>query len=308
MSAQVNKGTVATRTRTSSSRPGDHWYEGLLYLLPGFLIYSLFILYPAASTLWYSFHEWSGIGQATWIGLGNYARLLTDSLFWTALGNNLLFLVFYTLIPISIGLVLAAILHQRRLRGATAYRTLLFLPQILPGALIGVIWRWMYNPVFGPINAFLKTIGLGALAQPWLGDFQLALPSVGLVASWYFYGFCMAVFVAGIQKIDTSLYDAARIDGANENQQFWHVTLPGLRQEVAVVLIFTFIAALKVFDLVFVTTRGGPGNQTLVASLYLYRNAFQRSAVGYGAAVAVIITLLVIVATLFLRRFQKAAQ
>lgn len=307
MSRQARQASTP-RTRVSTARPGDRPYEGLLYLLPAFLVYSLFILYPAASTFWYSFHEWSGIGRATWIGLGNYVRLLQDALFWKALSNNLFFLVFYTLIPIFIGLVLAAILNQRWLRGAMAYRTLLFLPQILPGALIGVIWRWMYNPVFGPINQFLRAVGLERFAKPWLGDFNLALPSVGFIASWYFYGFCMAVFVAGIQKIDGSLYDAARIDGANEGQQFLHVTLPGLRREIAVVLIFTFIAALKVFDLVFVTTRGGPGNETLVASLYLYRNAFQQSAVGYGATVAVVLTLLVIGATLVLRRFQEWAE
>lgn len=307
MNTRVND-QRSPRVRVSTARPGDRWYHGVAYLLPGFLIYSLFVLYPAASTLWYSLHEWSGIGQATWIGFANYRRLIEDPLFWTALVNNIQFLAFYTVIPILIGLILAAILNQSWLRGATTYRMLLFLPQILPAALIGVIWRWIYNPAFGPLNKFLESVGLGGLAKPWLGDFNLALPSVGLVASWYFYGFCMAVFVAGIQKIEPSLYDAAKIDGANSSQQFWHVTLPGLRHEIAVVLIFTFVAALKVFDLVFVTTRGGPGNETLVASLYLYRNAFQQSAVGYGATVAVAITLLVVVAAVILRRFQEAME
>jgi raffinose/stachyose/melibiose transport system permease protein len=204
--------------------------------------------------------------------------------------------------------VLASLLSQRWLRGALVYRTLLFLPQVLPMVLIGVIWRWMYHPIFGPINESLRAVGLGALARPWLGDFDWALASVGFVASWYFYGFCMVVFVAGIQKIDQSLFDAARVDGANELQQFLHVTIPGLRREIFVVLTFTFIAALKVFDLVFVTTRGGPGNETLVASLYLYRNAFQQNLVGYGAAVAVVITVVVVVIALLLRRWQEAGE
>lgn len=298
----------SARARGKSSRPGDRWYEGYLYLLPGFVVYSAFILIPAAMTLYYSLFRWSGVGDRLWVGVNNYARLLSDSLFWKALGNNALFLVFYTVIPIFIGLVLAAVLQQPWLKGTGTFRVLLFLPQILPGALIGVIWRWLYNPAFGPINQFLRSVGLGGVARPWLGDFTWALPSVGFMAAWYFYGFCMAVFVAGIQKIDTSLYDAAKIDGANERQQFWYLTLPSLRGEIAVVLIFTFIAALKVFDLVFVTTRGGPGNQTLVASLYLYQNAFQQSAVGYGAAVAVVITIVVILATLGLRRFQEGSQ
>lgn len=296
------------RARGKFSRPGDRWYEGYIFLLPGFLIYAAFVLVPACMTLFYSFFKWSGVGEPLWVGIGNYARLLNDPLFWKALSNNALFLLFYTIVPIFIGLVLAAILQVKWLKGAGAFRVLLFLPQILPGALIGVIWRWLYNPAFGPINKFFNAVGLGSLARPWLGDFAWALPSVGLVAAWYFYGFCMAVFVAGIQKIDSSLYDAANIDGANDRQQFWYVTLPSLRSEIGVVLIFTFIAALKVFDLVFVTTRGGPGNQTLVASLYLYQNAFQQSAVGYGAAVAVMVTVVVILATLLLRRFQGSSE
>jgi raffinose/stachyose/melibiose transport system permease protein len=286
-------------------RPGDRWYHGWIYVLPGFVVYAYFILYSAASTFWYSFHEWRGVGEAQWAGLANYARLLAEPMFHKALLNNFFFVIFYTLIPIFIGLILASVLSPRWLKGALVYRTLLFLPQILPMVLIGVIWRWMYHPVFGPINESLRGLGLAGLARPWLGDFDWALPSVGLVASWYFYGFCMVIFVAGIQKIDLSLYDAAKVDGANELQQFRHVTLPGLRREIFVVLIFTFIAALKVFDLVFVTTRGGPGNETLVASLYLYRNAFQQNLVGYGAAIAVVITLLVISISLLLRRWQE---
>jgi len=299
--------TASKKPRVYTSlHPGDRWFDGLPYLLPGFSFYALFVLYPFSLTIWYSFHEWSGVGKSTWVGLQNYSRLLQDQLFWHALLNNLFFLVFYTLIPLFIGLVLAAVLNQHWLRGAAAYRALLFLPQILPMALIGVIWRWLYNPAFGPISRALQGLGLSGLVRPWLGDFTWALPSVGIIASWYFYGFCMAVFVAGIQKIDTSLYDAAAIDGAGSSAQFRHVTLPGLRPEIGVVLIFTFIAALKVFDLVFVTTRGGPGDQTLVASLYLYSNAFQRSAVGYGATIAVAITVLVVGAALLLRRFQES--
>jgi raffinose/stachyose/melibiose transport system permease protein len=291
-----------------AARPGDRWYHGWLFLLPALVLYAFFILYSAGSTLWYSFHTWRGVGDAQWVGLANYARLLGEPTFLKAVVNNLTFAGFYTLVPLFVGLVLASVLSQPWLRGALVFRTLLFMPQVLPMVLIGVVWRWMYHPVFGPVNESLRALGLGAWARPWLGDFDWALPSVGLVASWYFYGFCMVVFVAGIQKIDQSLYDAARVDGANELQQFQHVTVPGLRREIFVVLIFTFIAALKVFDLVFVTTRGGPGNETLVASLYLYRNAFQQNLVGYGASVAVVITVLVVVIALALRRAQEAGE
>jgi raffinose/stachyose/melibiose transport system permease protein len=285
-------------------RAGDRWYTGWLYLLPGFLLFIIFVMYPLVLTLWYSLHEWSGVGTPSWIGLKNYLELSKDPLFWQAIFHNLLFVVFYTVIPIMLGLLLSSILSQKWFKGMTVFRTLLFLPQILPMVLIGIIWRWLYSPVNGPINQVLKSMGLGAFAKPWLGDFDWALPSIGFIASWYYYGFCMVVFIAGIQKIEPYLYDAANLDGANAFRQFWHITLPDLRREIGVVSLFTFISALKIFDLIFVTTRGGPGNNTLVTSLYLYEKAFRQKAVGYGASIAVILTLFTIVISLLLRRAQ----
>jgi raffinose/stachyose/melibiose transport system permease protein len=285
-------------------RPGDRWYTGWLYLLPGFLLFLLFVIYPLVLTLWYSLHEWAGFGKPVWIGLNNYFNLFRDTLFWQGIFHNLLFVIFYTVIPIFLGLILSGILSQKWFKGMTLFRTLLFLPQILPMVLIGIIWRWLYSPVNGPINHFLKAIGLSAFAKPWLGDFDWALPSIGFIASWYYYGFCMVVFLAGIQKIEPHLYDASSLDGANAFRQFWHVTLPDLRREIGVVSLFTFISALKIFDLIFVTTRGGPGNNTLVTSLYLYEKAFKQKAVGYGASIAVILTLFTIVVSILLRRWQ----
>jgi raffinose/stachyose/melibiose transport system permease protein len=285
-------------------RPGDHWYTGWLYLLPGFLLFVLFVMYPLVLTLWYSLHEWAGVGTPVWTGLKNYLELFQDTLFWQGIFHNLLFVIFYSLIPIVLGLALSSILSQKWFKGMTLFRTLLFLPQILPMVLIGIIWRWLYSPVNGPINQFLKTIGLGLITRPWLGDFDWALPSLGFIASWYYYGFCMVIFLAGIQKIDPHLYDAASLDGASALRQFWHVTLPDLRREIGVVTLFTFISALKIFDLVYVTTRGGPGDSTLVTSLYLYEKAFRQKAVGYGASIAVMLTLFTIVITILLRRYQ----
>lgn len=300
--------TPAPRAQGIPSRPGDRWYHGLAFFLPGFLVYAALVLAPALGSVWYSLHDWAGFGEATWVGLANYRELLGDDTFWTALRNNLFFVAFYTVLPISVGLVLAALLHQSWLRGGPVFRALLFLPQVLPMALIGVIWGWMYAPGDGPINQFLGAVGLGAWSRPWLGDFDWALPSVGLIATWYFYGFCMAVFYAAMQKLDPSLFDAAKMDGAGPLQQMRFVTLPGLRREIVVVGFFTLVTALKVFDLVFVTTRGGPGDSTLVGTLYLYRHAFQRSNVGYASTIAVVITLLVVLATLVLRRLQRRAE
>jgi len=259
------------------------------------LIYAFFILWPIIETLRLSFYEWDGFSAPVFTGLTNYAGLLKDEVFHISLRNNLLFMVFYTLFPIAFALFLTALMTRRRLRGMSFFRAGLFVPYVMSMVVVGVVWRWIYNPAFGPLNQALEAFGLEAWTRPWLGDFQLALPAVGLVGTWVQYGFCMVLFIAGVQRIEEELYDAAKIDGANEFRQFWHVTLPGIRSEISIALVITFIAALRIFDLVFVTTRGGPGNETMVVSLWLYRNAFQMNRAGYAATIAVVLTIIILV-------------
>jgi raffinose/stachyose/melibiose transport system permease protein len=169
---------------------------------------------------------------------------------------------------------------------------------------VGVTWRWIFNPAFGPLNLALRGLGLDALARPWLGDFALALPAVGSVGTWVQYGFCMILFLAGMQRIPEEFYEAAELDGANEAQQLLHITLPSLRPEMAVALVTTIIAALRVFDLVYVTTRGGPGDATLVTGFLVYRAAFQQNRIGYAAAVATVMMLLILVISQGVLRLQ----
>ena len=261
-----------------------------LYLLPGLAVYAVFVLWPILDTLQYSLYRWDGFTQPVFIGLGNYVEMLGDEVLHQSLVNNALFIVFYSLLPIAVGLLLAALLARRPIAGRSLFRAGLFVPYVLSMVVVGVVWKWIYNPAFGPLNQMLKAVGLEAWARPWLGDFTWALPAVGFVATWVQYGFCLVLFIAGIQNISETLYDAAKIDGAGEWQQFWGITLPSLRSEITVALVTTTIAALRVFDLVYVTTRGGPGNRTSVASLWLYQNAFQINRVGYAAAIAVALT------------------
>ncbi len=283
------------KTRSRGYQPGQRPWTAYLYILPSFLIYAFFILWPIINTLRLSFYEWDGFSTPAFTGLNNYAGLLKDEVFHISLRNNLLFMVFYTLCPIAFALFLTALMTRRRLRGMSFFRAGLFVPYVMSMVVVGVVWRWIYNPAFGPLNQALKAVGLGAWTRPWLGDFQLALPAVGVVGTWVQYGFCMVLFIAGVQRIEEELYDAAKIDGANEFRQFWHVTLPGIRSEISVALVITFIAALRIFDLVFVTTRGGPGNETMVVSLWLYRNAFQINRTGYAASIAVVLTVIILV-------------
>lgn len=289
--------------------PGESKYLGWLYLLPGLLIYTVFILYPILETFRLSFFQWDGFSSNRFfIGLRNYIEMFQGGQFLSALAHNLVFIVFYSFIPILIGLVLASLLGRRAVRGMTFFRAGLFLPQVLSMVVVGVVWRWILNPAFGPLNSLLKAVGLGAWALPWLGDTDWALPAIGLVGSWVQYGFCMVLFLAGMQRIQPDFYEAAELDGAGEIQQFMYITLPGLRPEMGVALITTVIAALRVFDLVYVTTRGGPGDATLVSSFLVYRSAFQQNRIGYAAAVATVLTAVILVISYFITRFQAKAE
>ncbi|SCB28074.1 carbohydrate ABC transporter permease [Rhizobium hainanense] len=267
--------------------------RNLIYILPGLLLYFALVLGPIVAAIGISFTEWNGISPPNWIGIGNYAKLLSDETFYIALKNNAFFMVFYCVIPIVVGLSFAAMVWTLRQREQFALRTLLFLPYIMPTAVLGIIWHWLYNPAFGPINQALKLIGLGSIALPWLGDFTFVLPAVGLVASWYFFGFCMVLFLSGIQRIDPALFEAARVDGASGSRIFFFITLPLLLPEIRIALLLTIISSIKSFDLIFTMTRGGPANATLVPNIYMYELGFQLNRYGYASAVAIIGAILV---------------
>jgi raffinose/stachyose/melibiose transport system permease protein len=190
-------------------------------------------------------------------------------------------------------------------RGLAAFRTILFLPQVVALVVVAVMWRMIYAPDGGLINEALRAVGLGALAQNWLGDFNLALPAVGLIGTWVMYGLAMVLFTAGVQKIPQSLYDAARVDGAGPVREFFAVTLPGLRGEVAVALTLTTIAALRNFDLVYITTGGGPGNSTTVPAYEVYRRAFESGEVGGAAAIGVCLAAVIFVLAFSINRFAE---
>ncbi len=289
--------------------PGESRFKGWLYLIPGLVIYLVFIFIPILSTIRNSFYDWNGFSAGReFVRLDNYTALLDDPQFFTALINNFIFIFFYSIIPIMIGLILATLLGRKPLRGMTFFRTGLFLPQILSMVVVGVTWRWIFNPTFGLLNTGLRALGLDSLTRAWLGDFQTALPAVGAVGSWVMYGFCMVLFLAGMQRIPEDQFEAAELDGANGFRQFLHITLPSLRAEMGVALITTVIAALRVFDLVYVTTRGGPGDATLVTGFLVYRSAFQQNQLGYASAIATIMTILILIISLIILRFQSSEE
>ncbi len=204
--------------------------------------------------------------------------------------HSAILIVYYAVFPVIIGLLLTAALTRTVIRGFRFFRTSLFLPQLIAGVVIAQAWTWIYA-ADGPLNRALELVGLGSLVRPWLGDFTWALPSIGAIGSWVTFGLCMVLFIAGVQKIPTSLYDAARVDGAGPVREFFAVTLPGLRNEILVAFVLTTINALRSFDIVYNTTAGGPAGETLVPSMYMYQNAFLYNRVGYAAAIATVLAV-----------------
>ena len=270
-------------------------WRNFLYVLPAVLVYAVFLLLPLLASLGISFTEWDGTSLPVFSGVSNYLRMFSDPVFWIALGNNAILMLFYTLLPISIGLMLCSFLYETRSnRERSLLRILFFLPYIMPMAVLGVVWRWLYNPAFGPIDQVLRAIGLPQLALSWLGDFTWALPAVGLVATWYFFGFCLVLFMAGLQRMDPSLLEAADLEGSSRRQKFMRITLPALRPEVRIALLLTVIASLKAFDLVYVMTQGGPGTSTMVTNIFMYKQGFDLHYFGYASSVAVFSMLIVL--------------
>jgi raffinose/stachyose/melibiose transport system permease protein len=286
------------RPRPWASLWGRGTFISWLFIAPAFAFYTAFVLVPIGMSVYYSLLRWDGIGVARWRGFNNYLVVVTDSDLLQVLGNAFQLVLYFTIIPVGIGLgVAAAIRNQLSGRFGTATRTILFLPQVIPLVAAGIAWSWMFASN-GVVNQLLSVIGLGGLARGWLGDFTFALPAVGIIGAWVLLGLCTMLLVTGIARIDPSLYEAAEIDGAKLWQQFLWITIPSLRQEIGVCVTVTVIAALASFDIVYIATGGGPGIATTVPGLEIYRLAFAHRQVGLASALAVVLMLLVILCVL----------
>lgn len=308
LAGEAESGLRAGRLRRArQARSGDakgSW-SGWLFVLPALVMYALFVLWPLAGTIQYSFYDWDGISVATPVGLENYVRALTEPELISSIGHSFFLMIFYTILPVAGGLIVAALIQEIRLRGlgATA-RTLLFIPQIIPGAAAAIAWVWMFSSN-GVVNQALSAVGLDGITRAWLGDFTWALPSVGIIGMWLGLGFCTILLMSGIGKIDASIYEAARLDGAGFMRTFRSVTLPGLRQEIGVCVTVTLIAALASFDVVFMSTQGGPGTSTMVPGVLIYQLGFTESRIGLASALGIVLTILILAVILPIQRFFR---
>ena len=280
---------------------------GWLFVVPALVMYAVFVLQPLVLTVQYSFYRWDGVGPATFVGLSNYRTVLSDPRLVETLFNAFRLVAFFSIIPVTLGLVTASVI-QRVARGrlGTVSRTVLFLPQVIPLVAAGIIWGRLLS-LSGLVNQLLDGIGLGSVTRAWLGDFDTALPAVGLIGIWVLLGFCTVLLLTGMTKIDIALYESARLDGAGWLAEFRSITVPSLRNEIGVCITVTVIAALAAFDIVYVSTGGGPGGATAVPGIQIYILAFLERQVGLASALAVVLVVLVLLVILPIQRLTRAS-
>jgi len=296
--AQTDDRQRRSRRTSRSRKVRRETLLGWLFVLPALAVYGMFVLLPLAITVQYSLYRWDGFNTPVWVGMSNYVTVLTDPDLLNTIFNAFRLMIFFSLIPVTLGLVVASVI-RRSATGSlgNVARTVLFLPQVIPLVAAGIVWSVVLS-LSGIGNQLLTAIGLEGITRAWLGDFDTALGAVGLIGAWVLLGLCTLLLLTGMTKIDPALYESARIDGAGAVQEFVSITLPGLRQEIAVCVTVTVIAALRSFDIVYVTTGGGPGLTTMVPGLDIYVLAFQARAVGVASALAVVLIVLILVVIL----------
>jgi raffinose/stachyose/melibiose transport system permease protein len=276
-----------------------------LFLLPATLVFGFAVLVPLLFTAGFSFTDWDGFGEMTWVGLDNYVRAARDTVFRNSFLHVLGYIAATIVLEVLVGLGLAGLVSARR-RGSLWFRVAIFAPVMLPLVVVAVLWSFVYNPDFGLVNATLAGVGLDELQRIWLGDPSTALLAISVVSGWVFAGFYMIIFYAAFTQIPSDVVEAARLDGAGEWAIFRRVKVPMIRNAVAVAVLLCVTGGFQGFDLFFVLTNGGPFGATEIPTTYLVKVVFRNANVGYGSAMAVVLTLIVIAVGLLFVRFQRA--
>ncbi|PRO65858.1 carbohydrate ABC transporter permease [Alkalicoccus urumqiensis] len=269
-----------------------------LFLVPGFILYSIFFLYPTVSAFFYSFTDWDGISsEFDFVGVDNYIRAATnDSIFAQAVGNNLSFMLFVVIFQTIFSLIFAIILIKNT-KFNIFLRALFFFPTILSSVSVAFIWSFIYDPSMGLLNTFLGISGLEALQQNWLGNQNIAIYSLAFTQVWFHTGQMLIIFVAGLHAIPNDLYEVAKIEGASKWQTFKKITWPLLAPSATIVVAYTTIQSFKAFDLIFATTRGGPNHSTEIIATYIYEVAFRSYNFGYASSISVIFMVIIAIIT-----------
>jgi multiple sugar transport system permease protein len=273
------------------------------FILPNLLGFAIFTLIPMVFSLVLAFLNWDGANEVTWAGLDNFTQLLRDTTFRIALKNTFYYVLGTVPLTLIASLGLAMLLNQP-LRGRNFFRTTYFFPYVASLVAVAVVWNMLFHPAMGPVNQLLVTLGVEKPPR-WTASIDWAMPTVIMASIWRGMGYYMVIYLAALQGIPTYLYEAAEIDGANAWQKFRHVTLPMLTPATFFVSIMLTIASFKVFDLIMVMTRGGPGRATNVLVIHTYNIAFREFRFGYASAIAMVLFVIVLIITIVQFRMEK---
>jgi multiple sugar transport system permease protein len=279
--------------RQKSNRSG-YWLS-----LPYVVFFCAFVAYPLIFSLVLVFNRWNIVTPMEWIGLKNFDRLMGDQLFYTSLLNTLTFLVIHIPLQIVVALGFSLLLHSK-IRGRGFFRAVYFLPVVVSGVAVTIIWQQLYAFDYGVLNSVLKAVGLGPV--PWLIDSSVAMPSIAIMATWKNVGIYIILFLVGLQNVPRDLYEAADIDGATRLQQFLHVTIPMLNPTFVVVIVLSTIGGFSLFIEPYVLTGGGPMQSTLSGMLYIYNQAFYFGHMGYAATLGFVYAMVILLVVLLQRR------
>lgn len=270
------------------------WCKAMLFVAPALICYIIFEIIPIVNTIELSFYKWDGASPIMeFVGIENYKKIFTNPIFWKALSHNLFWIAFTIMIPTIFGIVLAVMLSQKFVRFRLLFRVVFYMPSIVSMVAVSVIWNWILNPEFGILNRILKTIGLNILAVDWLGNEKTVMIALLIAGSWVHYGFCMVITMAALAGVDASYMEVARLEGANPVQTFVYVTMPLLKNTFTLLALNSLIGSFKVFEIVYMMTKGGPYNSSEVISTYMYRTAFTNSEFGLGSAIATVLSVLI---------------
>jgi multiple sugar transport system permease protein len=278
------------------------WMVAYLFILPNLVGLLIFMVIPTINSVAYSFTDWNMIRNPVFSGLNNYKELFTDQLFWKTLGNTSFYVFIKVPINIVISLILAVLLNNK-MHGRTTFRAILFMPMIASSVSVALLWQPLFDPTLGFLNKLFSFIGLGPF--PWLLDPHWAMPCVIMVALWKEIGYYMVMFLAGLQGISKTYYEAAKIDGANGVQSFFKITIPLVSSTTFFVLIISVIGSFQIFDLTTVLTNGGPANATNTLIMYVYQAGFRFFRMGYASALACVLFIIVLVFTMIQNRQSK---
>lgn len=267
---------------------------GVFFQFPSVLLYTVFLIFPAVSSLYYALLKWDGITEKHFIGLGNFADLLfQDRYFSTILGNTAISMLAGLLIQIPLALILAYMVFRTE-RGFRFFQSAYFVPVVISATIIGLMFSLFFNPVFGPVNTLLNDMGLEELTQNWLSDPGVVLFSVILPGVWQYLGYYFIILLAAMQSIPKEMLESAVIDGANTVQIFRRIMIPNIKGMIQVCIVINLTGSIKTFDIPYMMTQGGPGASSTFLSIYMYKEAFIDSSIGKGTAVAVCMLLMAI--------------